>query len=78
MTDIILLSIKKEELIEIIKQAVKQATEKDLLNFKEAKEMLGVSSSTLNRWKAEDKIPYHRFEGRIYFYRNEIMRAVIK
>ena len=57
--------IEIEHLYSLIKQAVnevvikKEESEqtKDLLNFKETCEYLGIYTSTLNKWKTENK--YH-------------------
>ena len=67
--------IETDHLIELIKSAVQDAIEKkeqnknlkDLLNFKETCDYLGIHPSTLNKWKAENKIPYKRLGKRILF-----------
>ncbi|MCP5061132.1 MAG: helix-turn-helix domain-containing protein [Ignavibacteriae bacterium] len=70
-----LVVIEIDHLYSLIKQAInevvikKEESEqiKDLLNFKETCELLGIHPSTLNKWKAENKIPYKRLGKRIFF-----------
>lgn len=79
-----LVVIEIDDLYTLIKQAVKEAIikkqeyehTKDLLNFKETCEYLGIHASTLNKWKAENKIPYKRLGKRIYFQRREILNSL--
>ena len=77
---IILISISKEELKELIREAVAEAINsqkvKGLLSFKEACKFLGISSSTLNKWKVEGKIPFKRLGKRIFFIPSEILTAL--
>ena len=46
----------------------------DLL--KETCEFLGIHPSTLNKWKAQNKIPYKRLGKRIFFERKGIQAAL--
>lgn len=77
---IILISLSQNELIEIVRDAVKQELnlkkEKELLSFKETCEFLGCSSSALNKWKSENKIPYRKLSKRVFFLRSEITSAL--
>lgn len=77
---LIFFSLSKDELQNIITNAVKQALEtkqdKELLSFREACEFLGCSSSALNKWKSENRIPYKRLGKRVFFNRQEIMQAL--
>ena len=76
--------IETDHLIELIKSAVQDAIEKkeqnknlkDLLNFKETCDYLGIHPSTLNKWKAENKIPYKRLGKRILFNKEDIMNSL--
>ncbi len=76
--------LSSAELEKIVRDAVKSALaevrakekEKELMNFREAKEFLGISASTLNKWKAENKIPYRRLGKRIFFKKDEIIKAL--
>lgn len=78
--NIVLFSINKDELSSIIKDAVhlelSQIKEKDLMNFNETCEFLGISVSTLNAWKAQDRVPYKRLGKRIFFKRSDVMLAL--
>ncbi len=77
---IILISVTETELRSLITDAIKQALEikqeKKLLSFREACDFLGCSSSSLNKWKSENRIPYKRLGKRVFFNRQEIMQAL--
>lgn len=78
--NIVLLSLSKDELKEIVRESVKQELnqkkEKELLDFKETCEFLGCSSSALNKWKSENKIPFRKLGKRVFFHRKEIIDAM--
>jgi len=82
--NIVLLSIGKGELQDLIKEAVREElisanrtkTEKELLNAKEVCEFLGIHISTLNSWKSQGKIPYKKIGKRIFFKRDEVLGAL--
>jgi hypothetical protein len=61
---LIFISLSKDELQNMITDAVKQALEtqkeKKLLSFKETCNFLGCSPSALNKWKSENRIPYKK------------------
>lgn len=80
MDNIVLISINKDELSSLIKDAVhlelSQREEKKLLNFKETCEFLGISASALNQWKAQSKIPYKKLGKRVFFDRKEVMQSL--
>ncbi|MBK7980252.1 MAG: helix-turn-helix domain-containing protein [Ignavibacteriae bacterium] len=46
------------------------------MNFKETCDFLGIHPSTLNKWKANNKIPYKRLGKRIFFQREEILNSL--
>ncbi len=77
---IILISISKEELKELIHEAVAQAVnakkEKELLTFRETLELLGISASCLNNWKSKGMIPYRRLGKRIFFNTKDVLAAL--
>lgn len=81
---ICLMQLTEDELREIIKSSVQEIINenksnlqnKDLLTFKEVISLLGISASTLNSWKREGKIPYHKLNGRIYFKYDEITQSL--
>lgn len=75
-----MLTLSVEELKEIIRAAVKeemnQKKEKELMSFAETIEFLGISASALNKWKAENKIPYKKLGKRIFFSRADVTKAM--
>ena len=81
---ICLMQLTEDELRELIKSSVQEIINKnksnqqnkDLLTFKEVIILLGISASTLNSWKREGKIPYHKLNGRIYFKYDEILQSL--
>jgi excisionase family DNA binding protein len=79
-SDIVLISISKSELQEMIRNVVQteinRKKEKELLNSKELCDWLGIHLSTLAKWKSENKIPYRRMGKRIFFNRNEVIKAL--
>ena len=74
----------KSDLLILIKQSVSEALteskkiekEKELIDAKEVIDWLGISLSTLNKWKAENKIPYKRLGKRIFFVKSEVLKAL--
>jgi len=78
--NIVLFSLSVDELNNLIQKAVheglKEKTQKELLNFKEACEFLGISSSALNTWKRQNRIPYKKLGKRIMFSREELLKAL--
>jgi len=80
MENIILISIAEDKLKDIIKEAVqdefKRKREKEVMNFKETCEFLGISSSALNKWKAANKIPYNKMGKRLFFKKAELLAAL--
>ena len=72
------------ELETIVRDAVKSAlsevnsrqNEKELLNFKECCEFLGISASSLNKWKSKNLIPYRKLGKRIFFKKSEVLKAL--
>ena len=81
---ICLMQLTEDELKELIKSSVKETLYenksnqqiKALLTFKEVLSLLEISASTLNSWKREGKIPYHKLNGRIYFKYSEIIQSL--
>lgn len=79
-----LVLIERDSLYSLIKQALNEVlVEKEkiknikvLMNFKETCEFLGIHPSTLNKWKANNKIPYKRLGKRIFFQREEILNSL--
>ena len=79
-SNIVLISISKEELQALIQDAVKaelsKKKEKELMNFRETLEYLGISASTLNNWKSTNRIPYKKLGKRIVFNRKDVLQAL--
>ena len=70
-----LYSILKQAVNEVIKEE-KSRQQKELLNFKETCDFLGIHPSTLNKWKSQNKIPYKRLGKRVFFNRQEILESL--
>jgi excisionase family DNA binding protein len=77
---LIFFSLSKDELQNIITNAVKQALEtkqeKELMTFKETCELLNISASCLNQWKSQGRIPFKKLGKRIFFSRAEIANVL--
>ncbi len=79
-----LVVVETDQLYLIIKQAIKEVllereeekNYKELMNFNETCDFLGIHPSTLNKWKAENKIPYKRLGKRIFFNRKDILNSL--
>ena len=79
-----LIPLTEEELKALIKSSFKEVMDenksdkqrKELLTTKEVISLLGISPSTLNNWKRDGKIPYHRLQGRIFFKYDEIVETL--
>lgn len=80
----VLFAVSQEELTSIIKSSVAEVLhsretkqkEKQLLNAKEVCELFGIHMSTLNKWKARNKIPFKRLGKRVFFEREKILEAM--
>jgi hypothetical protein len=78
------IALTEEELKHLIKSSILEVIDenesnkqcKELLSFKEVVSLLGISASTLNCWKRNGKIPYHKLNGRIYFKYTEIVQSL--
>jgi len=78
-----LVVIEIDHLYSIVKQAVNEVLKmekseqlKELLNFQETCDFLGIHPSTLNKWKSQNKIPYKRLGKRVFFKRQEILESL--
>jgi len=79
-----LIPLTEEELKELIKSSLQEVIaenepnkqRKELLTFKEVTSLLGISASTLNNYKRDGKIPFHRIGGRILFKYAEIVKSL--
>jgi hypothetical protein len=76
------INLSVEELQTIIKNCVREELDKekekenDLMSFDECREFLKISTSGLNKWKSENKIPYKKMGKRIFFSRTEVLQAL--
>ena len=76
--------VETDHLIELIKSAVQEVLQKknenldqkQIMSFHETCEFLGIHPSTLNKWKAEDKIPFKRLGKRIFFNKEDILNSL--
>ena len=57
---------------DVIHEELNLKKEKELLNFREACEFLGISASALNKWKGQNKIPFKKLGKRIFFSRQDL------
>jgi len=83
-TDIVLISLTRNELQDLIREVLQQELsvvnqhkiEKELMSFKETIQFLGISRSTLNIWKSQGKLPFKKLGRRIFFSREEVLSAL--
>ncbi len=81
---IILSPFTIDELLESFRSVVKEELhlsnqkkqEKELMTTNEICEFLSISLSTLNKWKAENIIPYKKMGRRVYYDRAEVKKAM--
>jgi len=78
--NLIFFSLSKDELKKLVQDSIREELnlkkQKELLSFKETCELLGISASCLNQWKAQSKIPFKKLGKRIFFSRSEILGAL--
>ena len=69
-----------EELRNLIKESVREEInrekDKKLMSFKETCNFLECSASALNKWKSENRIPFKKLGKRVYFIKDEIIKAL--
>lgn len=76
--------VDQDQLMNMIKSVVAEAMKESkavedqskIMNFKETCSLLGIHSSTLNKWKAANKIPFKRLGKRIFFNREEVLKSL--
>jgi len=79
-----LVVVETDQLIDLIKSAVQEVLQekdenldqKQIMNFQETCDFLGIHPSTLNKWKAENKIPFKKLGKRIFFNREEVLNSL--
>ncbi len=64
----------------IAKHALKQASNSEKLNQKQAADFLGVTLPTIIDWKKKGLIPYHQVPNtrRIFYYKSELLEVTRK
>lgn len=84
MDKVILISISKDELSQLIKNAVKdgvpvdenKSPESKLLKILELCEILKVSKATIHKWKKEGRIPFRRVSNRVFFDLHDVLASL--
>lgn len=87
MQGIVLDSIRRDELENIVKECIREELEaqasstssneeEELIDSKEAASLLRVSTVTLHHWKKQGRIPYYRIGSRIRFKKKEVLEAL--
>ena len=88
VNNLVLISISKDELKEIIQECVKAQLDcrteaspmpvhdDDFIGMPEVQKLLSVSKVTIHKWKSKGIIPYHKLNRRLFFKRSEILNAV--
>jgi len=88
MEQTILISLKVDELKELIKEGVSnafylQTTEKkekpfsdDLLNIQDIQEIFNVSRVTVHKWKKKGFIPFYKMNRKVYFKKSEVINSM--
>lgn len=73
-------TLSVEELRILIKESVREEINRDedkkLMSFKETCHFLECSASALNKWKSESRIPFKKLGKRVYFVKDEIIKAL--
>ncbi len=77
---LVLISLSKEDLKNLIKDSIREELnrkkEKELMTFKETCDLLNISASCLNQWKAQGRIPYKRLGKRIFFNKKDVLESL--
>lgn len=86
MKDIVLMSITKEELSDLLRQIVREEianlkptevhTPIKLYTRKEVSEMLGITLPTLHEWTKEGIIKAHRIGTRVRYKEEDVQKAL--
>lgn len=80
------ISLSLKEFKELIRESIQEyqtdsvevSKDSEILNQKEAAEFLGISQTTIIKWKKEGKIPYQQIPGssKVRFYKSQLRRTV--
>ncbi|MEQ1555010.1 MAG: helix-turn-helix domain-containing protein [Ferruginibacter sp.] len=86
MNTTIMSFLNKEDIKEILKEAIREEKEaepptpiqpeEDLLSRKQASELLKVTKPTLWAWTKEGRITAYRINSRVYYKRNELLASL--
>lgn len=84
--EIVLISYRKEELLEMIEGAIKNVIDKiklenegeQYLSREEAAKLCSVTVQTLNNWVNSGRLISHRINGRVLYKRSDIDNALTK
>ena len=57
---------------------ISESSEDEIMNQKSAADFLGISQTTIIKWKKEGKIPYEQAPGssKVRFYKSQLLAAV--
>ncbi len=79
-----ILNLSKEELLNIISQAINSQkkeretnSENTLLTRKETSVLLNVNLATIWRWTKQNKLTAKSIGGRIYYDKNEVLNSIV-
>ena len=67
----------QNEILKALEKQPEQSQGKEVLNYNEACEFLGVARPTLWRWEKAGKIKSYGIEGKRFYKRTELMEALI-
>ena len=80
------ISLSLKEFKEIIRESIQEyqtdtlevSEDSEILNQRQAAEFLGISQTTIIKWKKEGKIPYQQIPGssKVRFYKSQLRRTV--
>jgi hypothetical protein len=85
MENKLLVTLNVDELKELIEESVSTALSKltkptnedeALLKRKDIGKLFSISQVTVTQWMKSGKLPFHRINTRIFFKKDEIMRAM--
>ena len=85
-TNVTVIHLTREQLIELIKEALPKqqcppceevkTIKEDLLTRKQTSELLNVSFTTLHTWNKEGVLPQRKIGGRVYYSREDVINRI--
>ena len=71
-------SFKSELLVEInqLINSKKSSLTKEFLTGKDVRELLGISTGTLQNWRIRGKLTYSKIDGKIYYAYEDIQKLI--